>query len=84
MATLRQKIDFLLNSEGVLESAILAKAIEVGVTQLYDDAITEAYLAGQLSRETVIAELGEEKVKALDYAIESIEKDVAWGLQDEA
>ncbi len=84
MATLRQKIDFLLKSDDILESTILAKAIEVGVTQLYDDAITEAYLAGQLSRETVIAELGEEKVQKLDYAIESIEKDVAWGLADEA
>jgi hypothetical protein len=46
MATLRQKIDFLLKSDGILESAILAKAIEVGVTQLYENAITEAYLAG--------------------------------------
>jgi hypothetical protein len=84
MATLRQKIDYLLNSDGVLESAILAKAIEVGVTQLYENAITEAYLAGQLSRETVIAEFGAEKVEALDYAIESVEKDIAWGLADEA
>ena len=84
MAMLREKIDFLLKSDGVLGSAILAKALEIGITQLYNNAIAEAYLEGGFSRETAIAELGKEKVKELDYAIESIEKDVAWGLQGEA
>jgi hypothetical protein len=82
VATLREKIDYLLKSDGILESTVLAKAIDVGVTKLYDDAIAEAYIEETIDRKTAIAALGVEKVSELDYALQSIEKDVAWGIED--
>lgn len=83
MTTLRKKINFLLSMQEEVESNILAKAIEVGITKLYDDAVTEAYLEGKIERSSAIAELGAEKVSELDYALESVKRDVAWGLRDE-
>ncbi len=80
MSTLRKKIDFLLSMQEEVESNIFAKAIEVGITKLYDDAGAEAYLSGEIERPEAIAELGAEKVSELDYAFESVKRDVAWGL----
>ena len=83
MSTLREKLDFLVRMQGEVESIIFAKAIEVGITQLYADAVAEEYLSGTIKRDEALAELGSEKVKELDYALESIESDVAWGLRNE-
>ena len=83
MSTLRKKLDFLVRMQGEVESIIFAKAIEMGITQLYADAVAEAYLSGEIERDEALAELGVEKVEEIDYALESIERDIAWGLRDE-
>jgi len=83
MSTLREKLDFLAQVQGEVESIIFAKAIEVGIAQLYSNALADAYLSGKIKRDEALAELGGEKVEELDYALESIERDVAWGLQNE-
>ncbi|MBM3242824.1 hypothetical protein FJZ31_41720 [Candidatus Poribacteria bacterium] len=83
MSTLRKKLDFLVRMQGEVESIIFAKAIEMGITQLYADAVAEAYLSGKIKRDEALAELGAEKVEEIDYALESIERDIAWGLRNE-
>jgi hypothetical protein len=83
MSTLRKKLDFLVRMQGEVESIIFAKAIEMGITQLYADAVAEAYLSGKIERDEALAELGAEKVEEIDYALTSIERDVEWGLRDE-
>jgi hypothetical protein len=83
MSTLRKKLDFLVRMQGEVESIIFAKAIEMGITQLYADAVAEAYLSGKIERDEALAELGAEKVEEIDYALESIERDIAWGLRNE-
>lgn len=83
MPTIREKLDFLVRMQGEVESIIFAKAIEVGIMQLYADAVAEAYLSGKIKRDEALAELSAEKVEELDYAWESIERDVAWGLRNE-
>lgn len=83
MSTLREKLDFLVRMQGEVESIIFAKAVEVGITELYTDAVTEAYLSGKIKRDEALTELGAEKVEELDYALTSIERDVAWGLRNE-
>lgn len=83
MSTLLEKLDFLVRMQGEVESIIFAKSIEVGITQLYADAVVDAYLSGKIKRDEALAELGGEKVEELDYALKSIERDVAWGLRNE-
>ena len=44
-------------------------------------AIENAYLAGGVSREKAVLELGQEAVEELDNARQAVERDVRWGLQ---
>jgi hypothetical protein len=83
MPTLREKIDFLLKSSGEVEAGVLAKALEIGITLMYDEAIVSAYLDGVLSRQSAMETLGNDRVMELDYAIKSLGQDVAWGLSND-
>jgi len=80
---MRDKLDYLARATGRAEVEIVAQAIEEGLTKLYRRQIADAYLAGELTREQAIAELGEETVEDLDYARRAVERDVQWGLKDE-
>ena len=42
------------------EATVLAQALREGIQVLYRQALTEAYLLGQLSREKILGELGPE------------------------
>jgi len=81
--TIRDKLEYLTRSTGRAEAEIVAEAIEEGLTGLYRKQIADAYIAGELDRSQVIAELGEEAVEDLDYARRAVEKDVQWGLKGE-
>jgi predicted DNA-binding protein len=80
---LRDKLDYLVRSTGRTESEIFAEAIEEGLTSIYHKQIIDAYLSGELDHEQAMAELGNEVIEELDYAMQSVEKDVKWGLKDE-
>lgn len=79
--TIHDKLDYLARTTGRTESEIVAKAVEEGITELYRKQIADAYLAGELDREQVMAELGEEAVENLDYARHAVEQDAQWGLK---
>lgn len=79
--TLREKLEYLVRATGRREAEIIAEAVEEGITELYRKQIANAYLAGEIDREQAIAELGEDIVENLDYALRAIEQDVRWGLK---
>lgn len=66
--TIRDKLDYPVRATGRAEVEIVAQAIEEGLTELYRRQVADGYLAGELTREQAIAELGEETVEDLDYA----------------
>lgn len=78
--TFREKMDYLVRTTGQDEATIVAEAVTKGLSELYHEQITDLYIAGKLSREEAVTELGEETVEDLDYARRAIEKDVKWGL----
>jgi hypothetical protein len=43
------------------------------------DALTEAYLRGELARETVLSELGAERLAEIEYQRDALWRDVEWG-----
>ena len=81
--SLRDKIDYLVRKTGRSETEIFAEAIEEGLTSIYRKQIIDSYLSGDVDRREAIAELGDEIIDELDYALQSIEKDAKWGLKDE-
>ena len=82
MATLRDKIDVLLQKPGEDETALLGRAVELGLDQLYRAEIKSAYLRGDLGRQKAVEILGADLVDDLDYAQEAVLADAAWGLKD--
>ncbi len=77
--SVRSRLEFLVQATGRGESELVAEALEVGLADLYRNCLRDAYLAGELERTEVIAELGAEAVEELDYAREAVRRDVAWG-----
>jgi len=64
------------------EATVLAQAVREGVHALYREALIEAYLLGQVSRETVLKELGPEQLEEIEYQRDALRRDVAWGLKN--
>jgi hypothetical protein len=79
---LSREVDFVVKHRGLDETTVLAQAIREGVHKLYQDAIIEGYLAGNISREHAIQELGIEMIEDIDYQRDAFARDVAWGMSD--
>lgn len=79
--SIRSRLEYLVRATGRPEADIVALAIEQGLEDLYRQELAEAYLSGRLERAKAVAELGREAVDQLDYARESIDADVRWGLK---
>lgn len=52
------------------------------VRTLNPEVLIEAYSLGQVSRETVLEELGPEQLEEIEYQRDTLQRDVAWGLQN--
>ncbi len=65
------------------EAEILARAMRTGVEMLYREALVEAYLAGKISRDKILKELGAEELEEIEYQRDALKQDVAWGMRGE-
>jgi hypothetical protein len=79
--TLTEHLDFLVTQKGQDEATVLAQALRAGIEALYQETLTEAYLLGEVPRETVLRELGSERLAEIDYQRDALRRDVAWGLK---
>lgn len=79
-ATLTEKLHFLASRRNENEATLLALALDEGVAALYREALIEAYLAGECSREEAVRELGSEVVEEVEFRRDATRRDVAWGL----
>jgi len=79
--TLTEHLDFLIIQKGEDEATVLAQALRTGVETLYQEALTEAYLLGKVPRETVLRELGSERLAEVEYQRDTLRRDVEWGLK---
>lgn len=82
-AVLAPKLAFVVTQRGLDEATILALAVSKGIQLLYQEAVTEAYLLGQLSHEQALTELGPNTLADLEYQREALKRDVEWGLTDD-
>ncbi len=82
-SVLAPKLAFVMTQRGLDETTILALAISKGMQLLYQEAITEAYLLGQLPREQALTELGADTLAQVDYQRDALTRDVEWGLAND-
>lgn len=78
---LRERLDFLVTQKGEDEAAVITQALRTGIDTLYQEALTEAYLLGQVPRETALHELGPDRLEEIDYQRDALRRDVQWGLK---
>ncbi|MCL5997891.1 MAG: hypothetical protein M1546_17825 [Chloroflexi bacterium] len=74
-----QQLAFIAAKRNQDEATVLAQAVQKGVHALYQEALIEAYLLGQVSRERLLQELGAEEVARVDYLRDALKHDVTWG-----
>jgi len=75
-----KELDFLIHETGKDSSVLLAQAVQEGIHILFKRQVAEAYVNKQLDRDKALLLLGAEEMIAIDYAWQSIEKDIAWGI----
>jgi hypothetical protein len=78
---LTEQLAFVVAQRQEDEATILAQAVREGIKTLYQEALVEAYLLGQVSREIILKELGLEKLQEIEYQRDSFQRDIAWGLK---
>ena len=67
-------------ASGKDSSILLAQAVQEGIHILFKRQVTEAYINKQLDRSQALLMLGAEELAVVDYAWQSVEKDITWGL----
>ncbi|MEK8020191.1 MAG: hypothetical protein VSS75_025245 [Candidatus Parabeggiatoa sp.] len=81
---LGEQLTFLITQRGVNEATILAQAVSKGISLLYQEAITEAYLLGTISREQALKTLGTDTLEEIEYQRDALKRDVEWGLSNDS
>jgi len=80
-AKLADHLEFLTSRRGQDEATVLAQALRRGIDVLYEDTLVEEFLLGRVSRETVLQELGSERLNEIEYQRDTLRREVGWGLK---
>jgi hypothetical protein len=75
-----EELTFLRQYANEDEATILTRALHLGLNQLYREAVEQAFIDEQLSREKAMAILGQERIEEIEYAKQALAEDVARGL----
>ena len=78
---LAEHLEFLVSHRGQDEATVLADALRRGIDVLYEDALVEEFLLGRVSRDTVLRELGADRLNEIEYQKDVLRREVAWGLK---
>lgn len=80
---LGEQLAFVVARRQQDEATILAQAVREGIQVLYREVLIEAYLLGQVPRETILKEMGLEQLEEIEYQRDALQRDVMWGLKHE-
>ena len=75
-----KELDFLMHETGKDSSSLLAQAVEEGIHILFKRQVTEAYINKRIDRSQALLMLDAEELDQIDYAWDSVENDITWGL----
>jgi len=80
-STFVEELTFLTQYTNEDETTILTRALDVGLSHLYRQAVEQAFIDEQLSRPRAVEILGQERVEEIEYARQALAEDVARGLE---
>ena len=79
---LGEQLSFIVTQSKVNEAAILAQAVSKGIELLYQEAMIEAYLLGNIYREKALKTLGSATLEDVEFQRDALKRDVEWGLSN--
>ncbi len=77
---LTQELENLAKEKNKDITVIIAQAMKIGVSKLWQESILEKYLKGRLTRKQAIRILGIDLVKLADKQKRVVVEDIKWGL----
>jgi hypothetical protein len=77
---LNVQLDEVVRLKRADAGAVLGEALREGMKQLYADAVIEARLRGELSREQAVERLSEPIIARAEAEWQAVREDIAWGL----
>jgi len=80
MASTLEKLETIARLTNQDVTHLLARAIELGVEQLWVQTIVDLYLKGQIPREEAIQAVGLRWVEQAEQIRDAVLEDVRWGL----
>jgi len=79
---LTQQLTFVVTQRHEDEASVLAQAMRQGIQAMYHEALIESYLLGRTPRVVMLRELGPDRLAEIEYQRDTLQRDMAWGLQD--
>ncbi len=79
---LTRQLEFVVAQRRQDQASVLGQAIQEGIHALYRQSLVEAYLSGQVTRETILNEFGAERLEETEYQRGALKRDVLWGAQN--
>lgn len=79
--TFVEELIFLTQYTNEDETTILTRALNVGLSQLYRQAVEQAFIDEQLPRSRAVAILGPERVAEIEYVRQALAEDIRRGLE---
>ncbi len=83
-----EKCDFLAELEKISQirkedtTSLIAKAVELGMSKLWQETIVHQYLKKEITREKAVDLLGIDLIKLVDRQRDSAMEDVRWGMSE--
>lgn len=78
---LAEHLEFLVSRGGQDEATVIAQALRKGIDALYEEALVEDFLLGRVGRETMLLEIGRERLEEIEYQRDTLGREVGWGLK---
>ena len=75
-----RELTFLTEHTSQDEVTLLARALRLGLEMLYRQAVEQAFIDGEITREEAIAVLGRERLEEIEYSKQALAQDIARGL----
>lgn len=79
--SLAEQIEFVVAHQGRQEAEVLAEALRAGLASIYQDALVQAFLAGEVPRAWMLDEIGADRLLEVEQQRDAFGSDLAWGLK---
>lgn len=81
MATeISERVREIAQERDMSESAVVERALERGIDDLWKELVLSLYFDGELAREQTVERVGRTTVERAEREREAVEEDVEWGL----